>query len=519
MTDLSDLIKAGLAGCELQFLPETMPVSAEVLAGVGEKRFSDKAESSRLGLIMTNDRPTVESLLGAVLAGVAVVSLPLPSRGADLAEYVGFIHEACRDNGVGEVVARDDVAALLSEAGVPARGHGEIGSSHLASPSATGFSLTQFSSGSTGSPKGVTLSDEKLGANVAAIISRVNPSPGDVTVSWLPLSHDMGLIGMLLTSIASCGPAWVGYGSVALIMPAQFLRRPGVWMEAVGHLKGTFTAAPDFGYRMATRYGATSYDLSSLRCAIVGGEIVRHETLQEFSEAFFGSGFEDVAICPAYGLSEVGLAISLTSPLDRYRLYAPDDRAYLRPLGHTLAASFVSSGPVLDGYTVRISDIGEPDLGNIQIHGPSIGVESSTGVPLADGEGWLSTGDYGLFDEDWLYVCGRTDDYFVANGRKIYAPKIEEGVGRVSGVRAGRVTAVGLTSGDWALAVEHRSVNDLSDDEVKRFEREVRHAAVASVGVEPSLVVVLPKGALPLTASGKLQRHSVRRHVESGAWL
>ena len=299
------------------------------------------------------------------------------------------------------------------------------------------------------------LDDRALGANLAAILAAVRPRAGDTAVSWLPLSHDMGLVGMLLTSIAASAPDHAGRVDIVLLDPEQFLRAPRLWLRAISHWNGTFSAVPDFGLRLALRGSAAGLDLHALRCLIVGGEVVRAGTLDELTTVLGPAGLDPRAVCPAYGMAEIGLAASMTRPGDPWRSRPASRRALA---GHDLAPpagpedhlTLVSSGRALPGYRITA----EGPVGALTIAGPSIGIDGRTGRSFAGTDGRLVTNDLGFVDDGWVYVCGRTDDYFVANGRNIFAPEVEDAVSRVPGVRPGRVTVVGTPEGDWVLVAE-----------------------------------------------------------------
>ena len=306
MTTLSDSIADGIGNARFTFGRGNNGSASECLAS-GLQRFSAEQGSGTVGVVMTNDRPTVEMILGAIFAGVRLVSVPLPPPSSGPTAYLKFVTEACEAQGVERLVARDDIAKRLSPTGLSLCPHSELEHATLSGPSSGGFELVQFSSGSTDRPKAVCLTDAALGANVRAVMETVRPEPGDNTVSWLPLSHDMGLIGMLLTSTASASPEWVGPIDIVLLEPAQFLRNPSVWLNALSEWRGTFTASPDFGYRLCVERGKTDHiELGPLRCAIVGGEPVRASTLTEFADRYGRDGFRSTALCPAYGLAEVG---------------------------------------------------------------------------------------------------------------------------------------------------------------------------------------------------------------------
>jgi fatty-acyl-CoA synthase len=522
---LSEWVLEGIGGARVVFGIGGVPVAAAECLARGRRYFSKSAGASCVAILMTNDRPTVEVLLGAIEAGVQLVSLPLPARSADPLEYLRFVRRACEAQGTGQIVARDDVVSLLGGTSLEIRPHSDLERAPLAGPLGGGFELIQYSSGSTAEPKAVKLDDQQLGANVAAIISAVQPEPGDKPVSWLPLSHDMGLIGMLLTSLASSRASLAGQADILLLDPADFLREPGMWLSATSEYAATITAAPDFGYRLCAERGPRSaLDLSRLRCAIVGGEMIRNSTLTGFSDRFGPAGFHPTSFCPAYGMAELGLAATMTPTGSRWRelpvATVPLAEQLLRPRESappesSEASVLVSSGPAISGYEVRCD--AEPGAtGPISVRGPSIGVDGATGASFASSDGWLVTGDVGAIADGWLYVCGRSDDHVVGRGRNIYAPAVEEAVGAIGAVRSGRTAVFGLPSGDWLVAAEPESRSRLSRNEVSALIREIRSAAIAVAECSPSQVVVVARGQLPFTPSGKLQRREVARRYVTG---
>lgn len=515
----------GIDRTQLVFGIGAPPVAGEECLQRGRRWFGDSAASPGVAALLTNDQATVEVLLGAMVAGVQLISLPLPARAADPVEYLDFVRRACEAHGTDRLVARDDVAPLLEGAGLVVCPHSDLQGVPLAAPSGRGFELVQYTSGSTNQPKAVMLDDAKLGANLAAIIDAIQPRPGDKPVSWLPLSHDMGLIGMLLTSLASARPSLAGRGEITLLDPAEFLRDPGGWLRVMSESGATITAAPDFGYRLcAERRHRLPLDLSRLRCAIVGGEIVRRSTLTAFVDQFSGVGFRPDAFCPAYGMAEIGLAATMTPMGSSWRemvvATAPlGERALVgvapSSAGEDEVTALVSSGPALVGYEVRCQ--AEPGaVGPVAVRGPSIGVEATSGTGFADADGWMTTGDLGTVSEGWLYVSGRGDDYVVARGRNIYAPAVEQAIGAIGGIRAGRIAAFGLPTGDWIVAAEPESKAVLRQHEVSGIVRDVRRVALGVAACSPTEVALVPRGHLPFTPSGKLQRREVARRYLAG---
>lgn len=513
---LSAMVRRGLEHARLVFGLEGSPVPAAELTDRGAAGFGAPVGGPPVGALLTNDRASVEIVLGALATGSGLVSLPLPGRAASVDQWVGFVSRACDAEGIEVIVARDDVAPLLDGLGRVVVAHSARDGAALGGPTATGFRLTQFSSGSTGPPSGVVLGDADLGANVDSILHTVRPRPGDATVSWLPLSHDMGLVGMLLTSLASTQPEWVGAGDIVLLDPETFLRSPSSWLAALDRWRGTFTAAPNFGYQMLARTAtAGSVDLGHLRCAIVGGDIIRASTLRRVEKALGPSGWSPTCFCPAYGMAEVGLAVTMTPVEERWRSTRLDhvalaDRRWVPDASGTV--ELVASGRTIAGYQVTVA--GDEDaIGPLAVRPRSSGGCRSGGRPLVGADGLLQTTDVGFDDAGWLTVCGRDDDYVVARGRNLYGPAIEAAVGEVEGVRPGRVTAVGSPTGDWAIVVEVRT--GAGDAEVPLAER-IRRAAVGCVSARPDEVIVVAPGRLPMTSSGKVQRHEVARRWAAG---
>jgi acyl-CoA synthetase (AMP-forming)/AMP-acid ligase II len=513
---LARLLGSGVPGAEVVFGLDGDRRSAADLGEQGARAVGPAGAPS-IGALLTNDAPSVSLVLGTIATGARLVTMPLPGRGADPVVYAAFLESVRAAHGIEHIVARDDVAELLTAMGVPALPHRALGRRTLGAPTGRGFELVQFSSGSTAAPKGVLLNEHVLATNLRAILRRVEPTAGDVTVSWLPLSHDMGLIGMFLTSVAAGAPSMAAGGQIVLLDTERFLRRPIEWLDAISHWNGTFTAAPDFGFRLALRaLDVTSrpLDLSRLRCAIVGGEIVRTDTMRATERALAGHGLRTGALLPAYGMAEVGLAVTMTRPGAAWAHASADafglaDGARRAPTSPSTAVDLVSSGTALDGYAVTVE--GPDEVGPLVVSAPAIGWDSATGRSWAEG-GRYRTGDIGWVDQDGdVFVCGRLDDHLVVNARNLYAPAIEWAVSCVDGVRAGRTTAVGLPDGTWVVVAETQGPDDRT-----AVASAIRRACTKVVQVQPDRIVLVEGGALPMTASGKVQRREVGRRILSG---
>jgi fatty-acyl-CoA synthase len=501
---LAAMVLDGLSRVRIVFPASDTIRPVHLLAEAGQARFAPGADQPVVAAMLTNDEPSVGLVLGAIAQGAVLVSLPLPGRAVAVDAYIRFLRRALADSGATKVVARDDIAAMLHAAGIEATSHSELPASRPLATGGPGFKLIQYSSGSTGPPKPIRVDHQVLAANIAAILDRVQARSGDVTVSWLPLSHDMGLIGMLLASLAAADDSWTAGAEIVLIEPEAFLRRPSIWMEAISHWHGTFTASPDFGYRLAVTHKAGGdLNLATLRHAIIGGEVVRAPTLRSFEDTFGPAGLAASAFAPAYGMAELGLAATMTGPDETWRT---NDL----PANGAPARTLVSSGRPLNGYTVDVDE----ETGRLTVVAPAAGRDAITGTPLAP-DGRLLTSDTGFVTSDgWVYVTGRLDDIIVVNGRNISALDIEAAVSAVPGIRPGRVAAVNLESGEWVIAAERQAAKSVRTDQADV--REVRRAAVTAVNAAPDNVALLPPGSLPMTSSGKLQRSEVRRRWHAG---
>lgn len=496
---ISNLIEAASGRATVRFWPERDELGLGSAVGGNVTQVVRPGGPSTVAAILQNDRPSVDLVVCAIRGGARLVSLPTPSRGTQLGDYGAQLARVCEQVGVDHIVAPAWAVGALEDLGFCVRSlDGVRTGPPVASPAPDGFELVQCTSGTTEAPKAIGLSDDAVGANVMAILRALEPSRGDSAISWLPLSHDMGLIGLLLTGIAAMAPDWTGGGSVTIMDPRLVLGRPSTWLDALAATGASFTGAPDFGFRLASLEAARRphHDLSRLRVAIVGGEIVRADTLRAFAEVHRPAGFSPLAFCPAYGMAEFGLAVSMTRPGDHWENFLRTDVGATPGVGE----EFVGSGRPLDGYDVSEdrSDGGPPFP--LVASGPSLGRDAIAAEPLGVG-GAYRTGDLGRVIDGEVYVHGRSDDWIVVNGRNLLAPTLEWHLSRVGGVRAGRVATTVTPDGRWWVLYEgtQRSSNDNDD-------RAVATAAVGITGARPDSVVQVERGTLPYTPSGKLQR-------------
>jgi 1-acyl-sn-glycerol-3-phosphate acyltransferase len=389
--------------------------------------------------------------------------------------------------------------------------------------------LLQYTSGSTGDPKGVVLSHGNVLANIRAMGEAMAAEPGDVFVSWLPLYHDMGLIGAWLGCLYFAAP-------LVLMSPLTFLVRPEEWLWAIHRHRATLSAAPNFAFELCLRkvedQAIAGLDLSSLRMVANGSEAVGPETVRRFATRFAKYGFRREAMAPVYGLAEnaVGLAfpplgrVPIIDRIDRGRL-ARQGRAVPAPPEDHTALEFVACGRPLPGHQIRIIDasgeLGERQEGRLQFRGPSATRgyldNPAKNRELFDGD-WLNSGDLAYIAGGDIFITGRSKDIIIRAGRHIYPEEIEAAVGDVVGVRKGCVVVFGTQDpqrGTERIIVlaETRETGSAALAELRRRAEE---AATPLLDAPPDEIVLVPPHTVPKTSSGKLRRTSARELFERG---
>ncbi len=415
------------------------------------------------------------------------------------------------------IVTVDELAATGGTLAGPALGPGDI-------------ALLQYTSGSTGKPKGVVLTHAALIANIRVTTESVQADASDVFVSWLPLYHDMGLIG-----------AWLGslYCGVLLVVmsPLAFLARPERWLQAIHRHGGTLSAAPNFGYELAVRRieneSLQGLDLKSWRLAFNGAEPVSPATLQHFSERFAPYGFRPEAMMPVYGLAEssVGLAFPplgrgpLIDRIERETLMR-DSRAQPAVENEHNILQVMSCGHPLPGHEIRIIDSSKRELperhqGQLQFRGPS----SCSGYfrnpeetqRLFAGE-WLNSGDMAYIAHGEVYITSRSKDVIIHGGRNIYPQELEEVIGEITGIRKGCVAVIG--SPDPKTRTERLVVlaetRETDSQVLEQLQTQINTAATDIVGIPPDDVALIPPHTLLKTSSGKLRHAASRDLYERG---
>ncbi|NKN33775.1 AMP-binding protein [Marichromatium bheemlicum] len=392
------------------------------------------------------------------------------------------------------------------------------------------IAFLQYTSGSTGAPKGVMLSHAELLANIRAMGAAVAITPEDRFVSWLPLYHDMGLIG-----------AWLGslYFAIPLISfsPLTFLARPRRWLQAIDHHRATLSAAPNFAYELClSRIGErqlAGLDLSSWRRAFNGAEPVSAETLERFAARFARCGLRAEALAPVYGLAEAAVGLCFPPPtrgpridcIDRDRL-AEDGYALRVDCADPGAQRVVGCGQPLPGYRLRVVDARRAPLperheGLVQFQGPSA-TRGYYRNPEASAEliheGWHETGDRGYLADGEIHLTGRVKDLIIRGGRNLYPYELEQAIGALRGVRQGCVVAFAARDpgqgSERLVVVAETKERDPGRRALLRQRILARAGEV--LGAPPDEIVLAPPRAVLKTSSGKLRRGDTRARYLAG---
>jgi 1-acyl-sn-glycerol-3-phosphate acyltransferase len=501
---------------------------------------------SRAALMLPTGKGFFQAFLGILYAGGIPVPIYPPARLSQLEEHlrrqVRILDNAAVSALVTVPEARPVAAFLKSQVhslhwvdtAEGLRLEGEAGENLGVRPGGVadpeGIALLQYTSGSTGDPKGVTLTHANLLANIRAFGERLEISSSDVCVSWLPLYHDMGLIGTWLGSLYFAGP-------VVIFSPLTFLARPEQWLWAVHRYGGTVSAAPNFAFELCLRKIDDSdiegLDLSSWRWLLNGAEPVSPGTMRRFAERFEKFGLRAAAMAPVYGMAENALALTMPPPgrgpvVDRVDRNAMSRHGEARPAGpqDENALEFVACGSPLRGHQVRIVDalgreVGERRQGRLQFRGPSATKgyyrnEAAT-RQLLDG-GWLNSGDLAYIAGGDVYLTGRSKDIIIRAGRNLYPHELEEAIGNLEGVRKGCVAVFAST--DPATGTERVVVlaetRLTSHDDKEELRQRIEQAASDLLESAPDEIVLAPPRTVPKTSSGKIRRDAARQLFESG---
>jgi fatty-acyl-CoA synthase len=482
---------------------------------------------SHVALLGPTTRLFVTAIQATWLAGATVIVLPLPMRLGSIEDFVAQTRRLIVHSGAQVVV----IDAQLSEFLDPKpddppvvrldqlRGAADRYERPADDPDA--LAILQFTSGSTADPKGVMVPHRCMAANLDAIVDAAEVDPDeDMAVSWLPLYHDMGLIGLL------GGPMTCGFDLV-LAAPQDFLAAPARWMEWTAEFGATVTAGPNFAYALAARAldRLDRLDLSRWRLALNGAEPIDPGAVESFLAAGAAHGVDPRTAFCVFGMAEATLAVTFPTPGSGMHVDAVDQRVletdqYAAPVdpdgGNVRRLPLL--GRPLDGVELRICDpasgqsMQDREVGEIELRGASISpgyygnARASEDARRGD---WFRTGDLGYVVDGELVVCGRLKDVIIVGGRNVFPEDVERAAESVDGVRAGNVIAFGTEGrrGREALVV----VAETKLDEITPIRAAVAARVTDAVGVPPEDVVLVRPGTLPKTSSGKPQRSLCRR--------
>ena len=451
----------------------------------------------RVAIVLPTGPEFMDAFFGAVLAGAVPVPLYPPLRLGRMEEFHRRTALMLQVSGARVVLSDARISRFLGVAVAQARPPLGLQRVRQGPPIAVHSSpgdllLIQFSSGTTVDPKPVALTHSNVLANIAAIETIVPSDDAQAGVSWLPLYHDMGLIGCLLLAVHRPGP-------LTLIPPEVFLARPAIWLRAISRKRATISVAPNFAYGLCVRRVRDSemegVDLSSWRFALNGAEPVAPAVLRRFSERFAPNGFDGRALMPVYGLSEASLAVAFTPSGRGPRTWMAGGR------------ELASVGAPLPGIDIDVRG------GRIFVRGPSV-MQGYFGNPAASREalidGWLDTGDLGFVDGGELFVSGRAKELVILRGANHAPQEFEEALDGVDGVRPGCTAAVGVPTVEGEELVLLVETDGAADAEW------IRGRVIERTGIRPSEVHLLAPGTLPRTSSGKLRRNEALRQLLAG---
>ncbi|WP_372368474.1 fatty acyl-AMP ligase [Candidatus Uabimicrobium sp. HlEnr_7] len=489
-------------------------------------------KGDRVAIVLPTDPTFYHAFFGVIFSGAIAAALYPPVRLGRMDEWKERTAAMLKSIGCKAVITDKKIFNLLGE---PVReASPELGcftvdelqkdniSGNMAKMSSRDLCIIQFSSGTTGSPKPVALSHHNIIRNTHSILSTL---PGDITehsaVSWLPLYHDMGLVGCLFSTM-------MAKRDLTLIRPEQFIARPKMWLEALTKQKATVSVAPNFAFGLCnsrvSEKDMAELDLSRWKIALCGAEAVHPNTLKNFSKKFASVGFKETSLSPVYGLAEATLAVTFSSleetPIstvfDREQLEI-HDKAVLADEGITLA----SVGRALPDTEIEIRSssnkkIDDNAIGRVWVKSDGI-MEEYYLNPEATAEiiqdGWLDTGDQGFIHEDNLYLCGRYKDAIIIRGRNYSAADIEHALEELPGVRQGCAAAFSDyikeedDSESLVVLVEYRKQQVNNMDELKK---QIGERIQLQCNLKAADIVLLEPGTLPRTSSGKIRRNAAK---------
>lgn len=491
-------------------------------------------KGDRVALVLPEPDDFVMTFLATLTAGLVAVPVYPPQTLGKVESYAETLTHILEAADANVLVVADSVVPLVS--GKLAPSLRIISPASLAVPPTAApplpevllsdLAFLQFTSGSTSKPKGVMVTHENLAANAHAIMfDGLKSTPADRGVSWLPLYHDMGLIGFVVAPLYALV-------QIMFLPTMSFVRRPSVWLDAVNRYRATITFAPNFAFALASRAATpaqlANWDLSCLRVVGCGAEPIQAGVLREFIDTFSAAGLKPESLLPSYGMAEATLAVTfhdVTRPIvtDRVDAAALRSGKALPGQDAALCTDFVSCGVPFPHHELSIvrenQPAGDREVGEIWVRGPSVtkgyfGNPEATQDAFADG--WLKTGDLGYRAGGNLFICGREKDLIILSGKNHYPQDIEQVVTTVDGIRENSAAAFATLSSAGAEQAVVVAESRKAGESLPAMKTEVISRVRAELGVTLSDVVFIKRGTLPRTSSGKVQRRETKRRYLEG---
>jgi fatty-acyl-CoA synthase len=508
-------------------------------------------KGDRVALVVPGAEDFVLTFLGAVLGGLVPVPMYPPLALGKVDSYVKNVEHIVSSSGAKVLLVSKVVRPILGsalESGAVEK-LALVESLDLAAPragtepaiAASDLCFLQYTSGSTSAPKGVCVTHGNLAANASVIMNGgLGTDPdSDRGVSWLPLYHDMGLIGFVISPLFKSVP-------ITFLPTLEFVKRPPYWLEMLHKHKGTITFAPNFAYALAARRAKESeiagWDLSRVRVLGCGAEPIQPGTLRGFIDRLAPAGLSVKALLPCYGMAEATLAMAFahsqggvlrTDAVDAAALRDGEARPWVEGSSDdedSRRVEIVNCGPALPGHALSVRDpdgavVGDRVIGELCFKGPSVtpGYYNNPEATAGSYKGeWLHSGDLGYMVDGDVFVCGRVKDMIIIHGRNYYPQDIEWQVQEVEGVRKGAVVAFACqpeseSSEQLVVVAEWAGKERPADEVLTRIERAINDVVQTEIGLRPWKVALIPAGTIPKTSSGKLQRRKTKEQFERGA--
>lgn len=516
---------------------ELLTDAEQIAAGLIERHL---APGESVLLMLPTGRDYFISFFGVLLAGGVPVPIYPPGRPQQLEEHI-LRHAKIADNARAGLMITVSEATLFSHllsAQVPSLRAvvtvkdlwGAARLSRFPEPKESDTAFLQFTSGSTGDPKGVVLSHANLVNNIRVMGKALKVTSEDVFISWLPLYHDMGLIGAWLGSLAHAVP-------LVIMSPLSFLARPQRWLQAIHRYKGTISGAPNFAYEAClnriSEDDLKGLDLSSWRVAFNGAETVSPKTIEQFSHRFAKYGFQAGAMTPVYGLAEnsVGLAfppLERGPRIDRINrdIFMKSGKAEPIKSDNGNVLDVPSCGAALPEHQIRVIDptgheAPERHEGRVQFLGPSATAgyyRNPTATAALLSGNWRNAGDLGYMAEGEIFITGREKDLIIRAGRNIFPAELEEAIGTIDGVQKGNIAVFGSpdpNSGTERLIIM-AEVRRRGDEAQAKIRSAINALSLDLVGTAPDRIELVSPRTVPKTSSGKIRRQAARALFERG---